>query len=84
MSTQTTIHPSDYKHIAAWGALMGSVDSYIKAEQFRAWQEGAPLNAIYREGNTFPNNTTKWHTADTIINEKTRSNVEDRVRQMKS
>lgn len=82
-STPTTTHPADYKHIAAWGALMGSHDTYIKAEQFRAWEDGAPLNAIYRDGSNRPNQPIFWHTADTIKNEDTRNIVERRVKKLK-
>lgn len=41
---------SDYKHIEAWGKMMGSFDSFIKGEQEKAVRENAPLNTVYFRG----------------------------------
>lgn len=46
------MNPSDYKHIAAWGSIMGSRPYYIANEQRQAAQEGAPLDAVFRDGQT--------------------------------
>ena len=39
--------PSDYKHIKAWGKMLGSRSYYIKGEQEKAAKENAPLTAVY-------------------------------------
>jgi hypothetical protein len=39
--------PTDYKHIAAWGQMMGSYQYYITGEQEKAAAANAPLDAIY-------------------------------------
>jgi hypothetical protein len=41
-------NPKEYKHIAAWGQMMGSYPYYIKDQQEDAAQNNAPLDAIYR------------------------------------
>lgn len=46
------MNPSDYKHIKAWGAIMGSRAYYVENEQRLAAQEGAPLDAVFRDGQT--------------------------------
>lgn len=40
--------PADYRHIKAWGWMMGSRAYYIEAEQQQAHADGAPLDAIYK------------------------------------
>lgn len=39
--------PSDYKHIDAWGRMMGSLEYYRIQEQERAALEEAPITACY-------------------------------------
>jgi hypothetical protein len=39
--------PKDYKHIAAWGGMLGSFQYYITREQEKAAAAGAPLDVIY-------------------------------------
>lgn len=42
---------SDYKHIRAWGALMGSFEYYIRNEQDKAALDNAPVDAVYQSSN---------------------------------
>lgn len=41
------LKPTDYKAIMLWGKTLGSYASYIRREQSRACEQGAPLDAIY-------------------------------------
>lgn len=43
---------SKYRHIAAWGRLLGSYNYFIELQQALAEEEGAPETACYknREG----------------------------------
>jgi hypothetical protein len=64
--------PSEYKHIEAWGYFLGSAAYYIDAEQRKAAEEKAPLNAIYeRDG--------KWATFDTVKSEMRKGQIEDYI-----
>lgn len=47
--------PHEYKAIAMWGKRMGSRSYYIEDEQYRASQDGAPIDATYRN-----HDTGKW------------------------
>lgn len=40
-------HPNEYRHIAAWGRLLGSYPYYIEQQQVKAAMEQAPIKAIY-------------------------------------
>lgn len=60
--------PHEYVCIAAWGRRMGSFDYYIKDQQRKAAQMGAPLTAIYeRDGH--------WQRAEEIVNPHTRKMI---------
>lgn len=39
--------PSDYKHIRAWGKILGSYEYYIENEQQKAFDLELPLDTIY-------------------------------------
>lgn len=53
--------PRDYRGIAAWHAG-SSMGYYIKNLQEEAANEGAPLTAIYRQGDG------EWATMEDVIN----------------
>ena len=41
----------DYRHIAAWGKMMGSFAYFVRCEQAKAARDNAPIDAVYkREG----------------------------------
>ena len=42
------LKPEDYRHIAAWGKMMGSFHSYIVYQQEFAAADRAPADAIYK------------------------------------
>lgn len=52
--------PHEYKHIAAWGKLLGSKQYYINAEQRAAAEQNAPLTAIYKHNG-------RWITIDDCV-----------------
>lgn len=54
--------PEDYLHIAAWGRQLGSHQYYIENQQKRAFETGAPVNAIYEE-----HGTGRWVTVDECV-----------------
>jgi hypothetical protein len=46
-----THKPKEYKHISAWGRLLGSFTYYIVAQQKLAASQHAPIDAIFcRDG----------------------------------
>jgi len=50
---------SQYKHVEAWGLMMGSKRYYITYQQCEAFKDGAPLNATYKDVKT-----GVWQTTD--------------------
>ena len=42
------LKPEDYRHIAAWGKMMGSFHSYVVEQQEEAAYDRAPADAIYK------------------------------------
>lgn len=48
--------PSDYKAIALWGEQLGSYPYYIKGEQRKAFDDKAPIDAIY-----FNSTLKRWY-----------------------
>lgn len=40
--------PEAYKHIKAWGIMMGSFSGYIEGQQNLASRDGAPLTAVFQ------------------------------------
>jgi hypothetical protein len=62
--------PEDYKHLKAWGIMMGSNPGYIEMEQRMASIEGAPLDAIYQD-TSFGPNPGRWHRFCEVTNEDT-------------
>ena len=63
--------PEEYRHIAAWGRLLGSFVYYVEGQQRQAAEEGAPLDAIYRD-----HATREWRTMRDVTNDRTRAEVE--------
>lgn len=68
--------PKDYRHIRAWGLMMGSFEYYIKEQQEKAFADGAPLDAIYKRGGT-------WALYSEVESEVTRESVDQWLRGMK-
>ena len=62
--------PEEYKHIAAWGNLMGSQEWYIKDLQEKAAESSAPIDTVYRAANG------DWRTCSGIVNPQTRRYIE--------
>lgn len=52
--------PAEYKHIAAWGRMMGSFGYYIESQQQKAAKENAPASAIYKHSDGH------WETSDDL------------------
>lgn len=52
--------PNEYRAIRIWGENTGSYPYYIKAQQEKAAEENAPLNALYKDHNG------KWQTVDDL------------------
>jgi len=48
-----SIFNSKYQAIRIWGQHVGSFDYFIENEQAKAEAEDAPLDALYKEGNTW-------------------------------
>lgn len=49
MTTTKPHHkPAAYKHVAAWGDFLSSFAYYIKDQQQKASDDGAPVDAIYK------------------------------------
>lgn len=61
------IPPDQYRHIRAWGIMMGSLPYYIKQQQLAASKDGAPVNAIYQSRN-FDGSDGPWRTMDDVTN----------------
>lgn len=57
--------PADYAHVAAWGRFMGSAAYYIESQQRRAFEDGAPRDAIYH---ATPPAGDGWVTAGEVSN----------------
>lgn len=55
--------PDDYLHILVWGQRLQSFLPYIKDQQRRAAEAGAPINAVY-ERHDCGGGTGKWVTSD--------------------
>jgi hypothetical protein len=39
--------PEDYRALKAWGIMMGSLPYYIRSQQQKAWEDRAPIDAVY-------------------------------------
>lgn len=63
--------PTDYRGIAAWGQAMRSFSYYVRQQQERALQEGAPLDAIYRKEDG------TWATAGDIKNKELADSIQE-------
>jgi hypothetical protein len=59
-----------YRHIVAWGRLLGSYSYYIADEVDRAAADNAPADAIYK------NTEGKWQTYRDITNEGTKQQLD--------
>lgn len=75
-----SVKPEAYKHIKAWGIMMGSFPYYIEAEQARAAAQGAPLDATYQEHSW--DDTGRWHTFSEVASSETRSRIEAILKRM--
>jgi len=64
--------PRDYKHIAAWGKMMGSHRYYIDQQQAMAASDNAPIDAVY-----YNDRDKKW----TVIGD-CNANTQARVREL--
>lgn len=62
--------PHEYAWIEKWGLSLGSFRYYIVAEQQRAAEAGAPLNAI-----SYNDRTKRWSTTDDIKSNDVRSQL---------
>lgn len=74
--------PKDYKHIKAWGKMMGSFPYYIKEQQAKAAQENAPLDAIYKSHDA--ELEQPWRRHSQIQNENTREEIDRIILKMES
>lgn len=71
METKPMKHqPREYTWIEKWGLSLGSFRHYILAEQQRAAEAGAPLNAI-----SYNDRTKQWSTTDDIKSNDARSRL---------
>jgi len=61
-----------YRHIRAWGSMMGSFDYYIKAEVEAATADKTPETAIYKD-----RDSGKWSTYDKVTNAATRYTMDN-------
>lgn len=59
------LKPGDYKHIAAWGAVMGSFAYYVQGQQARAAEVQAPVDAVF-ERHDANGPTGEWITYDGV------------------
>jgi len=66
-----------YRHIAAWGKMLGSMPYYIKDRQKEALADNAPITAIYKRDG-------KWDTFEEIQVESTRHELENIISKMRS
>lgn len=57
---------SNYPFIEAWGRYMGSHSVYIREEQERARQSGAPADAIYQVYPAIGAKTATWARASAL------------------
>jgi hypothetical protein len=62
--------PEEYRHIRAWGRHLHSFNYYIEDQQWRASEEHAPLNAIFK------GTDGTWHTVDGIASEELKTKIE--------
>lgn len=67
----------DYKHIRAWGQMMGSKKYYIDAQIEQARRDGAPQDAVYFDGEG------RWHVFGDVTREDTRAAIERTVEALK-
>lgn len=70
MNVQAKKKPADFRHLAAWGRMLGSHPSYVREEQEAAARADAPLDAIYyreREG---------WARYSEVTEPRTRAAIE--------
>ena len=58
--------PQDYIYIRRWGAMLGSYEYYIKAQQQQAAEDDAPLNAVYQRLPPEGVRSHQWATTDDI------------------
>lgn len=57
-----------YRHIKAWGLLLGSGPSYVRNEQKQALADNAPLDAVYKRDNA-------WILFSEVTNQETRETI---------
>ena len=61
---------SKYRHIVAWGKLLGSYPYYIEMQVDEAIKDNAPANAIYKAQDG------TWHTYEGITNPDSRARMD--------
>jgi hypothetical protein len=69
--------PKDYKHIDAWGRMLGSYSYYIVGEQTKAAEDNAPLDAIF-----YDDREKRWHTYEEINSPSTKEDMRRRLEKM--
>jgi hypothetical protein len=73
--------PEDYKHLKAWGIMMGSSSGYILMEQQIAALEAAPRDAIYQD-TSFGPKPGRWHRFCEVTSADTREHIESILEDM--
>jgi hypothetical protein len=61
---------TEYRHIRAWGRMMGSRDYYIQDQIEQARKDKAPQDAIYRTSEG------RWRVFSDVTRPDTRSTIE--------
>ena len=68
--------PKEYKHIRAWGLMMGSFEYYVRNQQSDASDDNAPLDAVFKSEGT-------WHVYSDVTNAATREIVDHHLSRLK-
>ena len=63
-----------YPYIVAWGWMLGSKSYFVDDECWRAEQDGAPTDAVYKS-----HSTGEWVRVGELQNAEARVRLEDRV-----
>ena len=69
--------PKEYRHIRAWGRMMGSFEYYIRNQQNEASDDNAPLDAVYKKGDG-------WHVYSDVTNAATREAMDHYLSRMRN
>lgn len=60
-----------YRHIVAWGSMMGSYAYYVNDQVARAEADGAPENAVF-----YSTDEDRWKTYDEVKSLSTRERID--------